>query len=119
MGLDLTLLPFNSNSPTSDFSQTVLPCFSRKNLFGQIAKLSNQRDVPETFNSYLSGGSDGERCFGLTLNTAYGEPLKCVKAGDLAALWVHHDVQDNSINKAVWAYLAELPEDTNVALYWN
>jgi len=42
-----------------------------------------------------------------------------VPAGALRALAAHPDVVNNRRNRAVWAYLSEMPSDQMIALYWD
>lgn len=117
MGLDLSLLPFDG----SWFSQTVLPCERRTDLFDELLALDRTgRHVPENFESYLSRDDKYEEChYGATTETPYGDKLVYVKAANLKAYAAHPEVQDNYQNRAVWAYLDCLPDETKVALYWH
>ncbi len=119
MGLDLTLLPFDADSERMNFSHTVLSCERRGQLFEEIQEL-RATPVPEDFTSYLSlDGEYEEHHYGQTHETPYGEPLTYVLAGQLWPFASHEDVMSQSKNRAIWAYLAELPPDTKVALYWH
>ena len=120
MGLDLSLLPFDADGDIS-FSHTILNCERRQELFEQLFQLDEAgQKVPEKFNSYLSRDEKYEDShYGLTTKTPYGEDLKYVKAVHLKAYASHPEVQDNYINRAIWAYLACLPDETKVALYWH
>ena len=48
----------------------------------------------------------------------YDAPLCHVSCGDLLTLRFHEGVQDNPENRAAWAYLAELPPNARIVLYW-
>ena len=120
MGLDLTLLPFYSNSPTCDIAHTIIQCGRSSGLFDAIMALEEHRgrDVPATFTTYLSREEDQDTHYGLTIDTPYGEPLKYISAGSLAQI-AEELIRDNPLNRAVWAYLGELPATWPVALYWH
>lgn len=118
MGVDLRLLPFDGDH----FSQTMLDCERRRELWEPIGKIEKKvgRDVPENFNSFCGkdDGYDGT-CYGRTLITPYGGKLKYVTAKDLTKLAKHEAVLDNEKNRAIWAYLACVSPGTKVALYWH
>jgi hypothetical protein len=119
MGLDLILLPFDADYPDLIFSHTVLLCERSLDLFA-IVKTLDASPVPAGFNSYLGRHANGERCYGPTAETAYGDPLAWVSAYWLCSphIALHPDVQNNAKNRAIWAYLAHIPALTKVALYW-
>jgi len=117
MGVDLYLMPeetygLGPNYPHR-YSQTVLDCCRKSILFNEIAKLSSKEIViPNTFC-----GDNGR--YGITTFDAYGNILKSVKVKELLTLSNHEEVLDNWKNRAIWAYLACLPEDLDVILYWH
>lgn len=122
MGRDLYLLPFDGElSSGAAFSHTVLGCLRRDELFEALDIIEEQAGVPvpSEFYSFMGEGKDGEHGYGITTDTAFGEPLRCIPALLLRRLAGHTGVCDNWRNLAIWAYLAELPERTPVALYWN
>lgn len=55
--------------------------------------------------------------YGDTTTDAYGQPLRMVHAGDLAA--VDLGSEPGLWGPAVWAFLAALPAETPVVLYWH
>ncbi len=115
MGLHLTLLPFWGK----DFSDTLLRCVDRRELFEEIKKLTAER-VPTYFESHLSSEKDIETThYGNTQSDQYGDILTCLTVAELLKLAAHEAVLDNSVNRAIWAYIKELPSDTKVALYWG
>jgi hypothetical protein len=81
------------------------------------------RDVPKGFTSFRGHphGGKGDYGYGDTRETPfYGDPLRLARAGDLVRLFASHQgVTDNADNRAAWAYLACLPPDNWVALYWH
>lgn len=117
MGLDLRLLPFDSET----YSHTILSCERRADLFDKLLAVEKRigRDVPDRFNTFTARKENGDTGYGKTIRTPYGENLKYVHASDLAAFGKHRDVKDNATNRAIWAYLDELDHDTKVALYWH
>ncbi len=144
MGVDLHLLPFESDHPGNRFSHSVLNCWRRRELWDEISKLPSVPIDPEmpqktrkdfkdeadgkkkplrsernAFYSFLATGKDGEHCYGETTHDPYGSPLRYVFVVDLMKVREHEGVTDNARNRAIWAYLAELPGDTKVALYWH
>lgn len=116
MGIDLDLLPVDADFPNCSFSHSVLQCERRHNLWPAIQALPGQ-PVPDNFTSYLGG--KGEACYGKTVEDSYGDPVRWVRVRDLLTLRCREEVRDNSKNRAVWAYLAELPPEGKVALFWH
>lgn len=117
MGVNLSLLPFDIGA-SIHISRTVLECLGRKELFEEIEKLPAIK-VPEDFKCYLARGANGGSCYGVVTETVFGEPLTCTTALHLAELQRHYGVTDNYVNRAIWAYLKELPPHLAVALYWD
>ena len=114
MGLDLTLLPFADDT----YSHTVLSCRRDSPLFDFIETLPSL-DVPPNFNSYLSRDDKYEEShYGLTIKDAYGEQLKYTTVKELLSMSSEFANNLSNKNKAVLAYLACLPNETKVALYW-
>lgn len=121
MGLDLTLVPFDSYSGESmHFSHTVLICKRRSALFESILAIPKQHIVPKTFMSDASQDDAYEEPhYGTTPESPDREGLTYVFAQDLVALANHAGVKDSWKNQAIWAYLGCLPPDCKVALYWS
>ena len=120
MGLDLTLLPFYSEDMEIPFSHDVIQLSRNYELFDIINAVEKQfgRDVPENFTSYVSRDDKYEDIhYGITATTSYGDSLKYVKAKDLWKVMGFENLSWR--NKAVIAYLRELPENLNIALYWH
>ena len=119
MGLDLNLLPFDGDMGSMNFSHTVLDCERRSQLFEELEGLPAVR-VPEDFNTYLCKDDEYEEShYGNTQDTPYGEPLTYVLAEQLVPFASHEGVENHFKNRAIWAYLKELPPRTKVALYWH
>jgi len=76
--------------------------------------------VPDDFTSYISKNDKyDEPHYGKTLEDFYGEPLRYLDVKDLLQFSNHEYVLDNYKNRAVWAYLKELPEDTKIVLFFD
>lgn len=119
MGLDLAMLPFDYDGAEFPFSHTVLDCQREGELFEALMKLPNEV-VPEHFTSYLCRDEDFEELhYGKTRKTPYGEPLTYVRVKQLLMFSSHECVQNNHKNRAIWAYLAQMPKETKVALFWH
>lgn len=120
MGIDLKLLPFDEDNNDLAYSHTILNCFRQTELFDSIQDLESRlgRPVSKNFDSYLRLTEEGYQ-YGKTTRTPYDELLKFVLASDLLEFAAHSGVQENWKNRAVWAYLSELPATTKVALYWD
>lgn len=122
MGVDLRLLPIDGDHGTVvNFSHNVLSLERRRELWEPIAEIekAHGRDVPENFDSFIGRRADGETGYGRTIESPYGTPVRYVRAADLLPLAEHEAVTDNPKNHAAWAYLAALPADYKVALYWH
>lgn len=121
MGIDLVLLPFDSDgdNPVVSYSHTVLTCTLSHELAEELKKIPAPQ-VPKNFRSYLGTDEeyDGPR-YGATQETPYGEPLKYVRVGQLNPFRFHEIVRADPNKKAIWAFLNELPGNTKVALYWK
>lgn len=116
MGVDLTLLPLLSK----DFwaAHTQLNVERRRELWPLIEALP-QADIPKPVSCYFARGEDGESCYGDAEVTPYGDKMKYTTAGDLASLKDAEPVADNWLNKSTWAYLALMPKDWPIVLYWH
>ncbi len=112
MGVDLVLLPITENEEKT-WGYT---------LHDLLRALPNE-PVPADFATYVSkvpdGSSQGESCYGTVTEDSYGTPLRCVRVGEIVANRIERIAREKSQNRAVWAYLAALPPDTRVALYWD
>ena len=111
MGVDLTLLPldYENDNGGSAFSRLMLE--RRRELWDDIAKLPVNPIAKVTGYMGDNFGDETEDC--------YGEPLKYVFAKDLAELRDHEAVQDNDLNRAIWAFLAAIRPETKIVLYWH
>ena len=120
MGVDLTLLPvaYESGDGRWGYAHDVLNCGRDHDLWDAIRTLPTT-PVPADFHTYLSRDDRYEDLhYGQTQDDPYGKPLRCVTAGELVAIG-QQERTGLPCNVAVWAYLAALPPETRVALYWS
>lgn len=116
MGVDLRLLPFDSDSGDEAYSQTILELGSDYDLHDKIKQLP-ALPVPPSFRSFSGQVETFEgTCYGETKETPYGEPVLFVRAGDICSIRLKDATY---VERAIWAYLKELPRHTKVALYWH
>ena len=116
MGVDLKLFPITFRESWSAFDS--LDVERRRELWDDIVELPSL-EIPKPV--YCTEGRDdhGEPCHGEVTESPYGARLRWVNAGDLLTLKDHEAVRDNWRNRAVWAYLAEMPADWPIVLYWH
>jgi hypothetical protein len=115
MGIDLTFLPLEHESERLAYSHTLLPLERRYDLQDEVRAL-NPKSLGRVMSSYLSRNKDGEICYGDTNEDCYGEALTYLTVAELL------QVNPTTIqykNKAIWAYLKELPLETKIVLYWS
>ncbi len=140
MTLALTLLPITVHLGPGLASHEVLAVTLTEALAGAVLGVRS-RPLAETLNSYMGSAwgrqvhevegpslvistepaavVDQVRCYGLTTEDAFGQPLRWVFADALAELRLLEDVSTVAHNRAVWAYLGALPPDARVVLYWH
>lgn len=119
MGLDLTLLPIECDQDEWGYSHTVLNCERRSSLFEALLEIP-AHPVPLKFHTYLSRDEKYEEPhYSDTQKTPYGDALQWVRVSDLMKFKNHEGVTDNTLNRAVWAYLGELKPEMKIALYWS
>jgi len=106
MGVDLTLLPLAADRIW--MSHDIIRVGRRRELWGLVAQLP-QKPIPEPL--YCFDGPHEE--------SPYGERLTYTTAADLLTLKEHDAVTGSWTNRAVWAYLAQMPPDWPIVLYWN
>lgn len=114
MGVDVTFLPLDCDRVNLTYSHTLLPLDRRYDVQEEIRKL-DPRLLGKEMTSYLANKNDGI-CYGDFKEDCYGEVLTYLTAGEL--LLINKKIIEHK-NKAIWAYLAELPSDTKVVLYWS
>jgi hypothetical protein len=116
MGVDLTLMPLLS--PDFWVAHDLIRVERRPELWSHIEALP-QQEIPKPVGCYVARSEDGETCYGDLEDTPYGDKMKWTTAGDLLTLKDHAAVQDNWMNRAVWAYLAAMPPEWPIVLYWS
>lgn len=116
MGVELRLAPLM----TRDYwvSHEMIDVGTSYDLWDAINILP-QIDIPKPLICFFARDEQGEHVYGEIVETPYGNRMKFVTASDLLTLSDHEHVQDNWRNKAVWAYLAEMPHDWPIVLYWH
>jgi len=125
MGIELDLLPVEGGCGCRDcgvwgYSQTVLRCAPSSELFDEIRKVQKRKGtaVPESFFTYVSRDDKYEDShYGETQEDCYGDQIESLDVREL--LKFKEQAQACPQNRAVWAYLAELPPRTKVALFWH
>lgn len=117
MGVDLTLMPLLAKDYWC--AHELIRVERDRSLWGPIDALP-QTDVPEPLHCYLAKHPhDGETSYGSIATTPYGDPIKYTTAGDLVGLKSEQGVRDNWKNRAVWAYLEQMPPEWQIALWWH
>jgi hypothetical protein len=116
MGVDLKLLPVMLKG--SWLCHDMIEVSRDRDLWDDVTKLP-QQPIPQAIGCYLGHGKDGETCYGDIEETPYGERITYTTAGDLMSLKDHEAVRWGWKNKAIWAYLAQMPEDWLICLYWH
>lgn len=117
MGVDLRLLPFDSDQGDWAYSHTMFEVGRDYDLHDKIRGLP-QMPVPGDFTTFSGRRPDyDEVCYGQTQTTPYGEPVLYALASHLTAIKLPPDASARL--KAAWAYLKCLPPQTKVALYWH
>ncbi|HQU86020.1 MAG TPA: hypothetical protein PKY59_23030 [Pyrinomonadaceae bacterium] len=114
MSLHLTLLPVGGINEQITSIHNFLNCERDIHLFEQIEQIIGS-PVPKDFKGFHST-DDCDYSYGNLTKDAYGEELTYVFVKDLIKLRHHSESQTN---KAIWAYLNQLPSDGKIALYWS
>ena len=116
MGVDLTLLPLLNK----DFwaAHDMLQLNRRSELWPEFRGMKKS-PIPKPLSCHLASGEDGESRYGELEDDPYGDRLAWVTVRDLLPLREHEAIKDDWQNRAVWAYLAEMPEDWQIVLYWH
>lgn len=110
MAVDLTLMPMLHGKDIWICAHDRLVLGTDYDLWKRIKALP-QKKIPAPV-SIFAGEKYHDAC-----ETPYGEPIMHIAAGDLAKIDLPPD--SGFRNKAAWAYLAQLPEDWPVLLYWH
>ena len=115
MGVDLTLAPLIQ--PNFWASHEMIQVERRRELWCEIDKL-DQIDIPEPLACFFAQGMEDLE-YGDRVESPYGERLKFTTPEQLMTLREHEAVKDNWRNRAVWSFLAEMPSDWPIVLYWH
>lgn len=116
MGVDLKLLPLIG----ADYwaAHDMIEIERRRELWPAIEALP-QANIPKPLSCFLARSEGGDHCYGEAETTPYGDRMKYTTAGDLLTLKDLPAVNDHWRNKAVWAYLAQMPAQWPIVLYWH
>lgn len=117
MGVDLCLIPVDSDLGDWSMGHSLLEVERRSELWNVVEALA-KHDLPTKFQCFKARNADGDPCYGTLTDDCYGNLVKCATAGDLAAIQ-HQSTTDHPRNRAIWAFLRELPPETKIALYWH
>jgi hypothetical protein len=125
MSVRLTLLPFG---PGQGFCHTLLgPVEPVAALVEAVKSIeeTHGRDVPLHFNTYLCEDDDEHGPhYGNMQENADGSRLKHVSVSEILPLYLRLGVPSGVFGsswnaEAAWSYLACLPNNWRVALYWH
>ena len=117
MGLSLTLLPLRGPEElcgTRVFCHDQLNFYRDNRIFDQLiyGRIDTQLIPPQLWIE-ISGCGEGEKF----RTDSYNDGLKFVYAEQLKKLELHHDTAPR--NRAIKAFIDELPNDTPVILLWR
>lgn len=118
MGLDLRILPVYNIG--ADFSTDVISFDRDYPLFDKIARMSKKYGIEaqKWIHCYLStDGECDEPHYGKTAEDPYGDKLRYLTA-KLLKVAIYDYRADTPKNKAVLAFIRELPDDLEIYLYW-
>lgn len=119
MGVDLTLMPLlGPDAGRHPVSHSLMDVERRRELWPAIAALPTH-EFADGITCFRGRDKDGDPKYGVAVTDPYGERIKFVLAGDLAALKDHEAVADSWQNRAVWAWLSHAPAEWPIALYWH
>lgn len=120
MGVDVKLLPLIGRDFWAAHDQLELE--RRSELWPVIEALPSE-PMPKPLNCFLGtipdGSWEGENGYGECAEDPYGNPLRYVTVADLLTLSNHPAVKDNWLNRAIWAYLSEMPPDWQIVIFWH
>jgi hypothetical protein len=123
MSRNVYLLPYATNNDRNaradDLLHVELDWGAERLDLAELLEALPSRDVPRGFSCRLARNEEGERAYGEVTEDDFGEPLKWVRAGDLAKLAGHPQVTAAPRNRAALAYVTALPTDWAVVLFWS
>ncbi len=114
MSLHLTLLPIVGINELITSRTNFLTCERDNYLFEQIDQIISS-PVPPDFKSFYST----EDCYyeyGSLTKDGFDEELNYIFVKELLKL---KPLSESQTNKAIWAYLKQLPPEGKIALYWS
>jgi hypothetical protein len=113
MGVDLTLMPVLFQN--SWLCHEMITCDLNRDLWQAIEKLG-ERPVGQPVQSFRARTPDGDETYGDLSVNPYGTPLTWLPAGELSHAFLEADSRKN---RAIRAFLIELPSDWPVVLFWH
>ncbi|MBZ6078897.1 hypothetical protein [Microvirga puerhi] len=116
MGVDLKLLPLLSPGTWAAHDGIGL---ERRDEFWPKIEALEQAEIPEPLRCYHARTSDDAEGYGRLEKTPFGTRLTWTTAARLMTLASEHEVKDNWKNRAAWAYLAQMPPEHPIVLYWH
>ena len=119
MGVDLKLLVCDCGDKVS-FTQ--LECNRDYQLHEEIRRekpFERPEVILHSYNSTIPDGSmKGERCFGETIETPYGERITYLRANQLVEAF-QRTFQLSQFNLAIFLFLKNIDPNMFVALFWH
>ncbi len=108
---------FGEDMPTP-FAHTVLSCESGTSLPYEVRDLAAKygERAPRDLRTWM--GRDGES-YGKTNQTPLGKPLQFLRAKHLRTLARNDSIRHYVMHRAAWAFIAALPDEFRVALYFH
>lgn len=122
MGVDLKLLVIHGQVGANANAPTMLEFGRESEVFERLDAVA--KPVQFSLYSYVSMTPDGPRrgedCYGLVVETPYGEPLTFVTAAEFQEIMRGFDTDEiNVFAKAAIAYVQALSPDVLIALYYH
>lgn len=120
MGIDLMLLPYLVQK--DHYVSYSILSMSRQTAFFEVLDsyaMVKGREIEEQFYSYQPDEKTAEDTMGETSVDKYDTPLKTITPAEfLEAVTLFGD-ELYPLNKAILAYVQNLPDDWRIALYWH
>jgi hypothetical protein len=119
MGMDLRLLP--QYSQNADFAHDILECDRDYDMFdivSEVEKQNGRQVLKNGISTFTARGKDDEVCYGKTVETPYGDEMNSVQVRKLKKVLADYKTESWR-NKAVIAFLNEMPDELEIWLYWH
>jgi hypothetical protein len=116
MGIELKLMPLSR--PESDLAHDMISIGQDYELFDLINALPKKK-IEKPIWSYEATLPNGESGYGQIEKDPYGDRLSIITSTVLLSIKDHPCIADFWRVKAAWAYLAQMPEDWPIVLYWH